>query len=400
MNRSTQAQSKADAASTPHPHNSIGIQTQSVGAAGKNNFPLRGLRELLFKFFPTPNPGRISIILLFSIACVGSGIVVADEAAPKAFREGCAKKAEAGDSMAIAGLNGGLFLRAELRHIGVGAFWGDAAAKVSKATKSENADPLPAILDFKKQLDAAGIDLILVPVPAKAFVYPEALTGGAPAALAERLDSFHQQFYEELRRNGVNVIDLLPNFLAKRGGDTAPLFCKQDTHWSGMGTVLASEKMAAVLKSKPWFTALPKIKTKAEIRGVEIKGDLGNSLPPEKQITETLKLRFVSDESGSAVMPSQSSPIVLLGDSHTLVFHAGGDMLASGAGLPDQLAYELGMPVDLIGVRGSGATPARINLMRRIRGNESYLAGKKAVIWCFTVREFTESSGWAKVKIK
>ena len=56
---------------------------------------------------------------------------------------------------------------------------------------------------------------------------------------------------------------------------------------------------------------------------------------------------------------------MLLGDSHNLVFHAGDDMLASGAGLPDQLALELGFPVDLVAVRGSGATPARINLFRR-----------------------------------
>jgi len=49
-------------------------------------------------------------------------------------------------------------------------------------------------------------------------------------------------------------------------------------------------------------------------------------------------------------------------------------------------------------VRGSGATPARINLLRQARANPDYLK-KKLVIWCFTAREFTESNGWQKVPI-
>ena len=75
-------------------------------------------------------------------------------------------------------------------------------------------------------------------------------------------------------------------------------------------------------------------------------------------------------------------------------------MLARGAGLPDQLALELGFPVDLVAVRGSGATPARINLLRRAQKDPNYWAGKKWVVWCFAAREFTESDGWRKVPIK
>jgi len=93
------------------------------------------------------------------------------------------------------------------------------------------------------------------------------------------------------------------------------------------------------------------------------------------------------------------SPVVVDGDSHALIFQAGGDMHARGAGLADQLALEMGMPVDLIGVRGSGATPARINLFRRAQQNPSYWDGKRVVIWVFAAREFTESDGWRIVPI-
>ena len=75
-------------------------------------------------------------------------------------------------------------------------------------------------------------------------------------------------------------------------------------------------------------------------------------------------------------------------------------MLAKGAGLPDQLALELGFPVDLVAVRGSGATPSRINLLRRAQKDPNYWTGKKWVIWCFSAREFTESDGWRKVPLR
>ena len=101
-----------------------------------------------------------------------------------------------------------------------------------------------------------------------------------------------------------------------------------------------------------------------------------------------------------AALEDKASPVLLLGDSHTLVFHAGADMHGTGAGLADQLAAELGIAVDVIGVRGSGATPARVNLMRRAKADPAYLAGKKVVIWCFAARDFTESTGWSVFKLR
>ncbi len=117
---------------------------------------------------------------------------------------------------------------------------------------------------------------------------------------------------------------------------------------------------------------------------------------------ETLSLRFVGVKKNGVLQPlepDRASPVLLLGDSHSLIFHAGGDMPARGAGLPDQLALELGFPVDLVAVRGSGATPARATLLRLARADPEYLAGKKLVVWCFGAREFTESTGWAKVPV-
>jgi hypothetical protein len=322
------------------------------------------------------------------------------------FRAVCAQKgaeAEGAGAMAVAGRDGWLFLAAELRHIGAGKFWGEDAAKASRATDPANADPLPAILDFKRQIEEAGVELIFVPVPPKAIVYPDGIdekvalgADGKPP----RLDSWHRDFYGRLREDGVDVLDLTEDFLAARAAGGPALYCRQDTHWSGQACVVAAQKIAAEVKARPWLKELLKKALASETKDTEITGDLWSSLNQPDLAKEVLPLRFVRGEDGAPPADDRSSPIVLLGDSHNLVFHGGGDMLAAGAGLADQLALELGTSIDVLGVRGSGATPSRVNFYRRVKADPDYLAGKKLVIWCLSAREFTESSGWKKVPVK
>jgi alginate O-acetyltransferase complex protein AlgJ len=320
-------------------------------------------------------------LLLFAFAT--SVLAGADPAAE--FRELCAQKATAGESMTVAGSDGWLFLRSELRHIGVGPFWGEAAAKVSKASAPDKADPLPSIVDFHAQLKALGIELILAPVPCKALVYAEKL--GGPAA--GRIDAVHQEFYQQLAAKGVTVLDLADAF-AKAKVKGPDLYCKTDTHWSPYACELAAKLVKERLGAPAWLQAKPGAFTTA-VEKRTIVGDLTDG-----KGSEELPVRVVTGADGAA-LEDKASPIILLGDSHTLVFHAGQDLHGTGAGLADQLAAELGMAVDVIGVRGSGATPARVNLLRRAKANPAYLAGKKVVIWCFAAREFTESSGWSLV---
>ena len=340
----------------------------------------------------------------------------ADAALLAAFRAECASKARAAaksDALAVAGRDGWLFLGPELRHMGVGRFWGEGAATESQSSRPESADPLPAILDFKAQLDRAGIELLLVPVPPKAVIFPDKISAKVTSdkAAPTRFDLAHREFYDLLRQSGVAVLDLTPIFLAKRAdadADVDPVYCKQDTHWSGRGCVLAARAIARAIADRPWLRAAPKLKLAQSWKRVAIEGDLRQGLNQSALKREALPLRFIgtpaSTYNGASttlkpVATDQSSPVLLLGDSHNLVFHAGDDMHARGAGLPDQLALELGFAVDLIAVRGSGATPSRATLMRRVRANAGYLGRKKLVVWCFSAREFSESPRWPKLPI-
>jgi hypothetical protein len=304
------------------------------------------------------------------------------------FREACAKTAGAGDSLSVAGTGGWLFLRSELRHIGAGQFWGEEAKKVSRASSPDKADPLPAILDFHEQLKAQGVELILMPVPCKALVYPE--HAGGPSA--GRLDTVHLQFLKVLEEKGVKVLDLGAAFSEAKAGPAAPLlYCKTDSHWSPYACQLAARQIKKRLGAPAWLDGKPeRFATKPEPRS--ITGDLGDGKGAEE-------LPAVVVEARGATVEDKASPVLLLGDSHTLVFHAGAELHGTGAGLADHLAAELGTGVDVVGVRGSGATAARVNLLRRVKADPRYLAGKKVVVWCFAAREFTESTGWSVLKL-
>ena len=284
----------------------------------------------------------------------------------------------------VSGKDGWLFFAPELRSMSVGQFWAEPAAD------PEFADPIPAILDFKAQLDRAGIALIFVPIPAKVTIYPDMIS--EHGTVTARTDRYHLEFYDILREQGVNVLDLTPLFLENRFTDAGSVYCKQDTHWSGQGCVLAAAAIAEAIGTPAWAAEIPKCDIKTETRTITIAGDLWQALGDEKLTKEQLRLTYVKEDVGASW---RASPVVLLGDSHNLVFHIGGDMHAQGAGLPDHLAHQLGFPVDVVAVRGSGATPSRLNLYRR-RDN---MKGKRVVVWCLSVREFTEGQGWHPVPV-
>ncbi|HSF18192.1 MAG TPA: hypothetical protein VLK65_21840 [Vicinamibacteria bacterium] len=340
-------------------------------------------------------------VLASGLAC---GVETPDELAGKLMREYAtlASDAEQRSATAVRGQDGWIFFGPELRHVSAGRFWGADAAGVSRARRPDQADPVPAILDFKKQLEAIGVELILVPVPPKSLVYPDQLssTVALPHPLP-RLDPFHQEFYDLLRREGLTVVDLLPTFLSDRAHAEGPLYCRQDTHWSGVGVVRAAEAIAETVRERPWFGALDTESFSFEWYSTVIDGDLRRMLGNETLSPEELRLRRIESAGPPAtpVEPDPASPIVLVGDSHDLVFHGGDDMHATGSGLVDQLAYELGVPLDLVAVRGSGATPARVNLLRRAQRDPDYWTRKRLVIWCFAAREFTEADGWGLVPI-
>ena len=274
---------------------------------------------------------------------------------------------------AIEGSDGWRFLPAEKIFAGK-LMAPDLAAQVAPA--------VDVIADFQTQLQAEDIALLVVPVPPKIVLAPDA--AGVSAADAAAMRAGWEKILADLRARGITVLDLAADFSAA----PADFFCRRDTHWSGRGIELAADGIASWLAESTALAAAPA--PDGAWRKQEIKGDLGGD-------PEAVDLWFAA---GPFTPDQRAHPLVLLGDSHVLVFHSGGDLHTAGAGLPDRLGAALGSSPDVLGVRGSGATSSRLALARRARADDAYLDAKQAVVWCFAGREFTESDGWKKVPLR
>lgn len=284
-------------------------------------------------------------------------------------------------TIGFAGQDGWLYSRNELEHLAAGELVDGKVVKHSKAVGAATADPIPAMAAFNEELAEMGIKLVVVPVPPKCAVVPfEGLEQGDAMA-------YLRPFYEELRAKGIEVLDLYDDFAAS----AEPVYCKQDAHWNPAGIKLAAGKIAEVA-GLPHGDAVFEGKEET----ITVAGDLMLSLDKEAQPSEEVA---ITRYEGTAI--DETSPVLLLGDSHTMVFSSGGDMLAENGGLAECLAAELGRPVDRIGVKGAASTVVRMNLFRKAARDPDWIANKKVVVWCFAAREFTESTaGWAVVPVR
>jgi alginate O-acetyltransferase complex protein AlgJ len=343
---------------------------------------------------------------LASIAALAVAAQVATADAASDFAAACtlrADEARAAGRAVVRGEEGWLFLTSELRHLGVGPFWGEAAKTASLATRDDARDPLPVILDTARQLRERNIALLVVPVPPRAVVYADRLWPEAPKdaeGRPQRLDRTLAEFHGLLRAGGVDTLDLTDALLAARATDGAegPAYCRQDSHWSPRGASVAAREIAAWLRARD---LLPNgsLSVTESVETVDVSGDLWRLLDDPAAPRERLPLLRVAGAGGTPVAENPHSPLLLLADSHGLVFHEGGDMHAEGAGLSDHMSSQLGLAVDLMARRGSAATAVRIDLARRIRAEPDFATVKKAVVWCFAARELSESAGWRLVPL-
>jgi alginate O-acetyltransferase complex protein AlgJ len=290
----------------------------------------------------------------------------------------------------VEGRDGWLFLGAELRFLGVEKFWAAGSQKKGAAALSPvGGGVLPAIVDFDRQLKAAGVRLLLLPVPPKAWASKHAPPGERAGVKADSLGGF----YRELAAQGVEVLDLRPAFAAREASGES-MFCMTDSHWSGRGCVVAAQLVAERL-SAPAPTVSPAFRY--AWKEFSIRGDLEELSQGKESGGESLPLRQVSDGQGNALSSDAASPILLIGDSHTLVFR---EFQGERAGLADQLALETGTVPEVIGTRGSGANAVRLSVCRRNLKDPRYLSSKKVLVWCFAAREFTEADqGWQLIPL-
>ena len=265
-------------------------------------------------------------------------------------------------------------------------------------------DSREAIIDFRDQLQARGIRLIIMPVPVKPMIEPEFLARAydklSPISLQ---NPSYGSFLESLDRAGIHYLDVSQALVEAKRLTRRPQFLRTDTHW----TPEAMERSVALLAEKVRildpFEADPRFELRRSTQMIDGLGDIVTmlKLPPSSRLypKETATIKPVSDENGAPWTPDQQADILVLGDSFFNIFSLAQMGWGASAGFVEQLSYTLRRPLDAILRNDAGAFATRELLGQELARGRDRLQGKKLVIWEFAVRELA-TGNWDFVPMK
>jgi alginate O-acetyltransferase complex protein AlgJ len=295
----------------------------------------------------------------------------------------------AGNEQVYLGHDRWLFYRADVDHVIGPPFLDPTRMRHRLQTSSVQPDPIKAIVNFRNQLAARGIDLVLVPVWVKPSVEGEMLavskTNRAEARGGLPNPSFNE-FKARLEREKVRLFDPAPSLMER--GRSRPLYLDTDTHWRPETMEFVAERLAD-------FLQLPAAESTSQSiveKEIVSRGDIAAMLkltradkffPPEK-------VTIWQVVTGNGLWrPSKEADVLLLGDSFSNIFSFEPMGWGESAGFAEHLSFALRRPIDCI-LRNSDASYAtREILSNELARGRDRLAGKKLVIWEFAARELS-----------
>lgn len=272
-----------------------------------------------------------------------------------------------------------------------------ARTEPTKAVGATN-DPLAAIVDFRDQLAARGIRLMVMPVPNKESIYPDRLT---PRAEAPRgvLSPRTQDLLDRLREAKVEVVDLFQTFAQARQAakveTESHLYLAQDTHWSPAGVELAVETVARRLTELGWIQP-NQVNYSERPAPVRRLGDVLQMLQVpaiERRTTrETVPcVQVIRRDNGELYRDGPDADLLVLGDSFMRIYQQDEP---GAAGFIAHLAKELKQPAMSVVSDGGGSTLVR----QELRGRPAFLRNKRVVLWEFVERDIGLGlEGWQRV---
>lgn len=317
----------------------------------------------------------------------------------------------AGNEQVYPGRAGWLFYRPDIDYVtGPGFLWPAVLERRARSgdawTPAPQPDPVAAILELGENLERRGIALVVLPAPVKPALHPERFSPRAPSARVHRgaatLDnSSFAVFRDRLSAAGIEVVDVAPALIeAREARALDPLYLARDTHWTPAAVGVVARRLAAAVS--PLLPPQPAAGYRQV--GVEVSGtgDLTAMLTLPRDLRlyppQRIRVQRVLEADRRAWEPRADADLLLLGDSFTNVYSQPDLGWGEGAGLAEQLSYELQRPVDRIAINAGGAWSARERLAAELRRGNDRLAGKRVVVYEFAARELT-SGDWRRIEL-
>jgi alginate O-acetyltransferase complex protein AlgJ len=307
----------------------------------------------------------------------------------------------AGNERVYPGRDGWVFYRPDVEYVtGPGflhpAYQQRRIASAPEWTAPPQPDPRPALRQFKRDLDARGIALIVVPTPVKPVVHPEKLSPRMARTSGAVHNPSYAPFVADLSRDGLLVFD--PTDILADGRLTTPKYLATDTHWRPEAIEAVVEGLVSFINARVPLPEVPEPGYRLERTEQRYPGDTSRmlDLPPHATLypPELIYPTRVLLPDASPWRPSRDADVLVLGDSFSNVFANPAWDPDRAAGFVEHLSYALGRPVDRIIQDGSGAFATRELLQRDL----SRLAGKRLVIYQFATRELMNGD-WKLIEI-
>ena len=299
-------------------------------------------------------------------------------------------KLGAGNEQVYLGQDHWLFYRPDVDYVMGPPFLEQKVINHRARTAAVQPDPVKAIIDFRDQLSARGIDLVAVPIPMKPGVEARHLSTRARQNQILQNASFGE-FTARLQKSGVRVFDPATVFV---DGDS-PLYLETDTHWRPETMELVAKNLAAFIQVPAQSVSTLQM-IERTISGV---GDIARMLKlPES--TNQYPKETVTIHEVTPWRSSKEAGILLLGDSFSNIFSLDGLGWGESAGLAEHLSAALGgQPLDCILRNSDAAFATREILSRELARGHDRLAGKRLVIWEFAARELAFGD-WKMLEMK
>ena len=280
-----------------------------------------------------------------------------------------------------------------------------------RSAKLDN--PIQAILKFREQLKAKGVELLVVVTPGKPSIYPERLTAAGIDDAGANTMGHGKAILDSLARLGLNTVDLYTPLLTAKADDAklGPLYLNDDTHWTPRGAELAAnviaKKVSELAESGIVDIGEPSMEFVASDSIADRMGDIGEMSGLNKfnvfkvqRVTGHVVSQQEVTERDSVTYDTTRTPfkddfrkakILILGDSFSRIYQTDAPV---NAGWIAHFAKEMGRPVASIVSDGGASTLVREKLARKA----GVLKGKKLLIWEFVERDLRfGAEGWKDV---
>jgi alginate O-acetyltransferase complex protein AlgJ len=307
-----------------------------------------------------------------------------------------------GNEKAYVGRDGWLFYRPDVDYLTDDGFLTKKHLTAASHAQDIQPDPIKAILDFKRQLAARGITLVVMPMPTKPMIEPEKLVGPKATGMQLQNPSFGL-FARTLETNGVPVYDPTTLLLEskKDAPEGVPQYLETDTHWNPVAMDAVAEDLAGFIGRRSPLPAPATAGYRLKPVRVTNLGDIAEmlKLPKGQDIfkPQTVETQQVLQSDGSLWQPRNDADVLLLGDSFSNIFSLEGMNWGKAAGFAEHLSYHLGRPVDSITKNAGGAFASRVQLAKFMKG-EDRLAGKKVVVYEFSMRDLDQGD-WKMITL-